>query len=108
MKRRIWIIILLACGISGCASHYYSVENDVLHLYLLKPKARSVYFASSLDGFELHSVKKIDGKTWEVQLTANKEFKYFYLVDDVVFLPPCRFMEKDDFGSKNCIFIPGM
>ncbi|MBN2059057.1 MAG: hypothetical protein JW882_01460 [Deltaproteobacteria bacterium] len=108
MKGRIRIFILLACGISGCAGHYYSIEKDVLHLYLLKPEAGSVYFASSLDGFELHGVKKIDDKTWEVQLPAKREFKYFYVVDDVVFLPPCRFTEADDFGSKNCIFIPGM
>jgi hypothetical protein len=108
MKRLAWILILLVFGVSGCASHYYSIKNDVLHLYLLKPEVRSIYFASSLDAFELHSVKSMDGKTWEVQLPTDREFKYFYLVDDAVFLPPCRFMEPDDFGSKNCIFIPGM
>lgn len=108
MKRLAGILILLVIGTSGCASHYYRIKDDLLHLYLLKTEARSVYFASSLDAFELHNVKRIDAKTWEVQLPAGREFKYFYLVDDAVFLPPCRFMETDDFGTKNCIFIPGM
>jgi hypothetical protein len=108
MKRFVWILILLLFGITGCATHYYSIKEDTLHLYLLKPEARSVYFACSLDAFKLHRAKKNNGKIWEVQLPANREFRYFYLVDDVVFSTPCRFMETDDFGSRNCIFIPGM
>ncbi|MEW6674281.1 MAG: hypothetical protein AB1427_21515 [Thermodesulfobacteriota bacterium] len=108
MKRLAWVLILLACGAGGCASHYYSIRDEVLHLYLLESKARSVYFASSLDSFELHGAKRIDNKTWEVQLPAGREFKYFYLIDDAVFLPPCRFEEADDYGSKNCIFMPDM
>jgi len=108
MKRFVPIFFLLLSAISGCANHYYSIKEDGLHLYLLKPEADRVEFASSLDAFKLHSAQKIDAKTWEVQLPTNREFRYFYLVDGAVFSPPCRFMETDDFGSSNCLFIPGM
>jgi len=108
MKRFAWILFPLLFGTSGCAAHYYRIKEDALHLYLRKPEARSVYFASSLDAFRLHSAQKIDGRAWEVQLPAKREFRYFYLVDGKVFSPPCRFFETDDFGSTNCIFVPDM
>jgi hypothetical protein len=108
MKRFVWLFILPLFGISGCATHYYSIKEDALYLYLLKPEARNVSFACSLDAFRLHGAQKIDGKTWEVRLPADREFKYFYLVDGAVFSPSCRFMETDDFGSTNCIFVPDM
>lgn len=108
MRRYALILPLLIYGISGCATHYYSMREDGLYLYLRKPEAHSVYFASSLDAFKLHRAQKIDNKTWEVQLSADKEFRYFYLVDGDVFSPKCRFSEIDDFGSTNCIFVPGM
>jgi len=32
----------------------------------------------------------------------------FLIADGVIYLPPCRFKEYDDFGTENCIYIPGM
>jgi len=34
------------------------------------------------------------------------EFKYFYMIDDKMFVPECSMNEKDDFGSVNCVYIP--
>ena len=108
MKRWVAVIIGAMIGLTGCASHFHRIEGGKLHLYLKKPKVLAVYFACSLDDFELHAARKIDTETWEVSLPANKEFRYFYIADRELFLPACRFAEMDDFGSKNCIFIPGM
>lgn len=108
MKRFFGIACLLLLGLTGCATHYYSIKGEVLHLYLHKPEARKVYFACSLDAFELRSARKIDPETWAVELPADREFRYFYIADGEVFSPSCRFKEMDDFGSQNCIFIPGM
>ncbi|MBW2220522.1 MAG: hypothetical protein JRF40_13705 [Deltaproteobacteria bacterium] len=102
------ISIFLMVGLSGCASHYYRIEADRLHLYLKNPEANKIYFSYSLDKFELHPAKKIDAETWMVILPADREFSYFYIADKEVFLPVCRFTELDDFGSRNCIFIPGL
>ena len=107
MKRIIIISIFLMVGLSGCASHYYRIEADMLHLYLKNPEANKIYFSCSLDRFELRPARKIDSKTWMVSLPADREFTYFYIADEEIFLPACRFTELDDFGSRNCIFIPG-
>ena len=92
----------------GCKNHFSQVKGNLTHLYLEKPEAHAVSFASSEDGYQLHQVEKIDSKTWLVTMPAGLEFAYFYIVDGVVYVPPCRFKEKDDFGSENCIFVPGM
>ena len=107
MKRTIAICLLCLIGLSGCARHYYRVEADTLHIYLKNSEARKVYFSSSLDRFELHPAQKVDSETWIVSLPANREFTYFYIADEEIFLPACRFSELDDFGSRNCVFIPG-
>ena len=52
--------------------------------------------------------KKIAPWTWLVTIPAGSEFTYFYIADGAVYLPPCCFTEKDDFGSENCLFIPDM
>jgi len=107
MKRIILVIILGALGLSGCARHYYRVEADTLHIYLKNAAAKKIYFSCSLDRFEMHPAQKIDFETWRVSLPAGREFTYFYMADEEVFLPACRFSELDDFGSRNCVFIPG-
>lgn len=95
-------------GLAGCAGHYYRTEGDTLHLYVTLPEARSVFFASSLDDFELHAARRVRRGAWEISLPAQREFKYFYVADGKVFLPECRLREADDFGSADCIFVPGM
>ena len=80
----------------------------MVSIYLKKDDAEVVYFSYSLDGYELHEADKIDDDTWEVRVPCSEEFKYFYIVDGDVYVPACRITEKDDFGSENCIFVPGM
>ena len=42
----------------------------------------------------------------EITVAAKAEFSYFYIVDGVVHVPECKFYEKDDFGSYNCVYVP--
>jgi len=108
MKPLILAAFFLMVGLIGCESHFYRVKENSLYFYLKNSEAHTVSFAYSKDGYQLHHAKKIDSKTWMVAVPEGLEFTYFYVVDGVSFLPPCRFREKDDFGSENCIFIPDM
>ena len=101
-------ILFLIIGLIGCESHFYRIKKNSLHLYLKKPEAHTVSFAYSKDGYRLHQTEKIDSKTWMATVPLGSEFAYFYIVDGTAYVPPCRFKEKDDFGSENCIFIPDM
>lgn len=93
---------------SGCTSHSHRLKSDTLYLYLKRPHAKVVSFACSLDGYELHKAEKIGRTTWQIAVPAGVEFRYFYIVDNLIYLPPCKFRETDDFGSENCIYVPGM
>lgn len=106
--KRIFIIFFLFIGLPGCSKHYYRLDHDTLHLYLKASEAQSVEFASSLDKFRLHKAAKIDSSTWLISMPANREFKYFYTVDQTITIPSCPYKEKDDFGFENCIFLPEM
>ena len=108
MKPLILAALFLMVGIIGCESHFYRVKENSLFFYLRNSEADAVSFAYSKDGYQLHHAKKIDSKTWMVMVPEGFEFTYFYIVDGVPFLPACRFKEKDDFGSENCIFVPDM
>ena len=108
MKTCLPLIVVLLTLFTGCAEHYYRVKQDTVHIYIKKPDAKVIYFASSLDGYGLHKAKKIANHTWEVTAPAYVEFRYFCIADGVMYLPACRFKEYDDFGSENCIYIPGM
>jgi hypothetical protein len=108
MKRHFLFIGIFFFGFIGCASHYYKIRDNTVHIYLRRPDVKVIYFASSLDGYELHEAQTTGGKTWKVEVPADVEFRYFYVIDGVVHLPSCKFREKDDFGSENCIYIPDM
>ena len=108
MKRLITATLFLTMGLMGCTSHFYQAKGNLMHIYLEKPGAYTVSFASSEDGYQLHQAEKIDSKTWLVTMPVGVEFTYFYFIDGMAYVPPCRFKEKDDFGSENCIFISGM
>ena len=96
-----------ALYLAGCAAtHYYKRQSDRVTFYLKAPGARGVVFASSLDAYSPHLASKVDGSRWVVSVAANSEFRYFYLVDGAVHVPECRFYEKDDFGSRNCVYVP--
>ncbi|MBW2741717.1 MAG: hypothetical protein JRE64_23385 [Deltaproteobacteria bacterium] len=87
----------------------HAVSNLLkLFKYLTKPDARAVYLAFSLDWFELIKAKKNGDGTWEVTVPKDVEFRYFYIVDGVVYVLLCTFKEYDDFGSGNCIYVPSM
>lgn len=108
MKLFVTPVIILMMSLTGCASHFFRVKDNTLHIYLKKPEARLVLFAYSKDGYELHPAERIDSTTWLLTVPADSGFSYFYLVDGAIFLPECRFKEKDDFGSENCIFVADM
>lgn len=100
----IWGVFIF---MTGCSIHHYKVEGPEVSLYLNKPDISQVQFACSLNDYELRSLRKI-GRHWVVTLPADAAFRYFYIIDGSAFLPPCRLKEKDDFGSENCIFEPGL
>ena len=92
--------------LSGCASHYYEVNNDNVYIYLNEPNAKEVYLLSSLDQFKRHEALKNKKGVWEVMLPSGMEFRYFFIVDGNVYIPTCDQKENDDFGSVNCVFVP--
>ena len=61
---------------------------------------------NSLDEYKLRKVKKKGTGIWEISVPGDLEFRYFFMVDGVVYLPECEYREADDFGSENCIFVP--
>lgn len=97
--------IILAMVLSSCSSHYYTRNGDQLTLHLKNKEAHRVLFYHSLDGFAGQQLRQQNG-IWEMTVPAHQPFKYFYRVDNEIFLPSCQLKEKDDFGSKNCIFEP--
>ena len=75
-------------------------------MYLDSPGANEVMFASSVDNFRVHETKQESRGVWVVKELTDKEFRYFYMVDGKMFVPNCRYREKDDFGAVNCIYQP--
>ena len=100
------LTVLILLGISCHVTHYYSVKHGTVIFYLNLRGVENVYFAHSLDDYIPHRVKAGKDGRWEFAMTANSEFRYFYIVDGTVYLPECKFRETDDFGSENCIFAP--
>jgi hypothetical protein len=106
--RKLLVFFIAAALFTGCAHHYYRLDNKTLEIYLKATNASTVIFASSLDGFEPHPASKAGRGTWVVRVPADREFSYFYKVDGHVFIPECEYREYDEFGSENCVYIPGM
>ncbi len=106
--RRILIVLVLLGALSGCARHYYRVDDGRLEIFLKAPGAETVFFASSLDGYVSHPADRADHTTWIVRMPQDQEFRYFYIIDGAVTVPECTCRENDEFGSENCIYIPGM
>jgi hypothetical protein len=99
------IVICLA----GCAAaHYHERQSGRVTLYLKAPGASQVEFVSSLDAYSPQRASRLSNSRWAVTVATNSEFRYFYIVDGSVYLPECEFYEKDDFGSRNCVYVPGM
>jgi hypothetical protein len=107
VKIRILQLAVVAFYLAGCAAtHYHERQSDRVTFYLKVPEARGVVFASSLDAYSPHLASRADGSRWVVSVAAGSEFRYFYIVDGAVYVPECKFYEKDDFGSRNCIYVP--
>ena len=107
MKILILILTVAAFQLAGCAAtHYHELQSNRVTFYLDAPEAHGVSFASSLDAYSPRLANKVGGSRWAVTVAANSEFRYFYLVDGTVYVPECKFYEKDDFGSRNCIYVP--
>ncbi len=108
MMKLFVLAVTFLIGLSGCsASHTVTVvENaNAVKFSLRLPEAGSVDFASSIDNYRLHNLRKKSGR-WEVRMPSRAEFTYFYIVDGSVYLPECRFREHDDFGMQNCLYVP--
>jgi hypothetical protein len=101
----IFALLCLTGPLWGCATHYYRTDTAGTTIYLRLPEAASVVLHTSIDGFRPHTAERRSGR-WTNTLSATREFIYFYNVDGEVFIPDCRFKEKDDFGQENCIFLP--
>jgi hypothetical protein len=105
--KKLWMVIAVFL-ISGCANHYYRVSGDSVNIFL-RTEAREVYFFSSLDDYRPQKTYQEGRNVWRVTLPNGTEFHYFYVVDGHIFLPSdCRYTDYDDFGSKNCIYTPGL
>jgi len=108
MKRNLTLLMISSFIFAGCATHYYQANNDKVSIFLKKPDAGYVYFLSSLDGYKPRNADRVDSITWQINVPANTEFKYFYNIDGDFYLPDCPLKEQDDFGSQTCIYVPGL
>jgi len=101
-------LTVVALCLGGCAAtHYHERQSERVTFYLRAPGAEKVEFVSSLDAYDPHRASRLKGSRWAVTVVPNSEFRYFYIVDGSVYLPECELYEKDDFGSRNCVFVPG-
>jgi len=108
VKILIFQLTVIAFCLSGCATnHYLERQSERVTLYLRAPGAEKVEFLSSLDAYNPHRASRLKGSRWAVTVATNAEFRYFYRVDGAVYLPECELYEKDDFGSRNCVYVPG-
>ena len=108
MKRLILQLTVVALWLAGCAAaHYHEKQSDRVTFFLRAPGAEQVEFVSSLDAFNPHRASRLKGSRWAVTVATHSEFRYFYIVDGAVYLPECELYEKDDFGSHNCVYVPG-
>ncbi len=103
--KRVFCLCVGVTLLGGCASHSWRVDGDTLTLLLDRPGAAQVALASSLDGFAPRPAERTSN-AWAVSVPAGTSFRYFYLVDNQVFLPDCRLREQDDFGAWNCVYEP--
>jgi 1,4-alpha-glucan branching enzyme len=106
MKKWWMLIGVMFFWIAGFTGPFYRVQNEKVTFYLKLSDAQQVDFAYSHDEYRLHKLKKEKSGAWEITVPAHPEFRYFFVVDGVVYLPDCKYRETDDFGSENCIFMP--
>ena len=109
MKRLILLLTAIIFYLTGCSAiHYHVRQYERVTFYLRAPGVEKVEFVSSLDAYNPHRASKLNCSRWAVTVVPNSEFRYFYILDGRVYLPECELYEKDDFGSLNCVYVPGM
>ena len=108
MSRLVISMLLTVWALGGCATPYQKIKGDQVYLYLKDTTSQTAFFASSLDGFQHHPFTRHTKNTWRINLPADQEFTYFYIMDNQLFIPDCPYKEKDDYGSENCIFVPDL
>jgi len=109
MRFRLFLIVAFTVFTSACADkHFIETTNESVSLYYSDSNAKEILFASSLDKYKYHSATKVNSSLWKVSVQSQKGFSYFYVVDGVVTLPPCKYTEFDDFSSKNCLYVIDM
>ena len=101
-------MLLAIWALGGCATPHQKTKGDRVYLYLKNIDSQTAFFASSLDGFQRHPLTRYTRSGWRIHLPADREFTYFYIVDNQPFIPDCPYKEKDDFGFENCIFTPDL
>ena len=101
-------MLLTLWALGGCATPYQKIKGDQVVLYLKDTTAQTAFFASSLDGFQRHPLTRQTKSSWRINLPADQEFSYFYILDNQPVIPDCPYKEKDGFGFENCIFIPDL
>jgi len=109
--RRPWAtlaLLMLLIAASGCQHHQLNITPRAqgVDLILKAPGARTVQLVSSLNQFTPLAAHEIEPGQWHVYLPENMPFRYYYRIDDQLFLPNCQQREMDDFGSRNCIYDP--
>jgi hypothetical protein len=107
VKKLILQLAAISLCLAGCAAtHYHERQSERVTFYLKAPGAEKVEFVSSLDAYNPHRASRLKGSRWAVTVVPSSEFRYFYIVDGAVYVPECKFYEKDDFGSSNCVYVP--
>jgi hypothetical protein len=98
---------VLIIVLSGCTSSHFSTrEPNGVTMYLDAPKASHVVFVSSQDNYKKQGIGQNTEGLWVAANLADREFRYFYIVDGRVHVPDCRYRENDEFGATNCIHQP--
>jgi hypothetical protein len=108
MTRLLASMLFTVWLLGACATPHQKIKGDHVYLYLKDTSSYNVFFASSLDEFQRHPLSRQTKNSWYIILPADKEFTYFYILDDQPFIPDCPYKEKDDFGFENCIFTPDL
>ncbi|WP_022670846.1 glycogen-binding domain-containing protein [Hippea alviniae] len=106
--RKVSGVVAVAFILGGCSSSPYLVkkENRKLVFYAQIPKARHVYFVSSLTNFRKIKATRVEDNLWKAEVPFKPGIvKYFYIVDGHVFVPPCKMKEKDGFGGEDCVYV---
>lgn len=100
-----FVLMIFIFILSGCSSkHFVASDFDSITFSLRLPDANRVQFAASFDHYNLRDAQRNSSGIWQVKIPIRSELKYFYVVDGLMYIPECRFKEKDDFGAENCFY----